>query len=483
MNTARSVRRLAAIPRRLIAPAIALAAGVSIASGGFLDGAVPPAASAVRLAAASPLASAGPAGGATAPAGSAPPLQLVETFPIETPLDHPALPEAHEVWLEMIASAGESLAFAEFYASNEPGSRLEPIIAAIEAAAARGVHVRFLAEEKFYKTYPATLDRLAAHAGIEVRRYNVGALMGGVLHAKYFLVDDREAFLGSQNFDWRALTHIQELGVRLGEPALVAALAKVFETDWGLAAGEQPALQLGGSWPPEASPGKSPGASLPDASASLPAPGASPPGPTASLPGATVVHIGDAPVRAAIVASPREWLPPGLAWDLPVILRMIDGAEATARIQLLSYRTVGRDGTYFDTLESALRRAAARGVRVEMLLADWSMRRGTIEGLQSLQALPGITVKLVTIPLWSGGFVPYARVIHAKYMVVDGRAAWIGTSNWERDYFYASRNVGLVIEGAAFAGQLEGLFRDGWEGPYAHEVDPCASYRPPRIGE
>ena len=143
-----------------------------------------------------------------------PVLQLVESVPLETPLDHPEMPEAHEVWLEMIADARDSLAFAEFYASNAPGSRLEPIIAAIEAAATRGVVVRFLAEEKFYRTYPGTLDRLAAHPGIEVRRYDVASLMGGVLHAKYFLVDGREAFLGSQNLDWRALTHILSTGRR-----------------------------------------------------------------------------------------------------------------------------------------------------------------------------------------------------------------------------------------------------------------------------
>jgi phosphatidylserine/phosphatidylglycerophosphate/cardiolipin synthase-like enzyme len=105
-----------------------------------------------------------------------------------------------------------------------------------------------------------------------------------------------------------------------------------------------------------------------------------------------------------------------------------------------------------------------------------------IGGLESMSLVPGITVKLITIPQWSGGFIPYARVAHAKYLVVDGERAWIGTSNWERSYFYQTRNVGLILDGASLAGRLDRFFADGWNSPYATAVDPCASYAPPRVG-
>jgi phosphatidylserine/phosphatidylglycerophosphate/cardiolipin synthase-like enzyme len=378
-------------------------------------------------------------------------LELVESFPVETRLDHPQLPEAHDIWREMIDSATHTLAFAEFYASNAPNSRLEPIVRAIESAASRGVQVRFLAEQKFYATYPRTLDRLDSRPGIEVRRFDVASLMGGVLHAKYFIVDGREAYLGSQNFDWRALTHIQELGVRIRESATVRALGDLFEADWAWAGGA----------PPENRIARSAGAYR------FPA---------------TVTTRADT-LQVTPVFSPRGWLPDDSLWDLPRLVGMIDEAQESVRVQLLTYRTVGRDGRFFDQLESALRRAAARGVEVQLLLAHWSKRASTIPGLQSLQVLPGITVKLVTIPAWSGGFIPYARVVHAKYMVVDGQRAWVGTSNWERDYFYHSRNVGLLVTGESFAALLEDYFRNGWHSPYAERVDPCAAYPVPRIGE
>src|SRR5262245_688460 len=81
-------------------------------------------------------------------------IELVESPPLETTLDHADLRNADAVWIEMIAGAKSTLDFAEFYCSNQPGSRLEAVVQALEAAAARGVKIRFLAEEKFYKTYP-----------------------------------------------------------------------------------------------------------------------------------------------------------------------------------------------------------------------------------------------------------------------------------------------------------------------------------------
>lgn len=377
-------------------------------------------------------------------------LQLIESFPVETSLDHAAIPEAYATWKTMIEGATRSLEFAEFYASDERGSRLEPIIEAVEAAAKRGVKVRFLAEKGFHKTYPEILDRLMAQPGVELRLYDVKSLMGGVLHAKYFLVDGQEAYLGSQNFDWRSLAHIQELGARIGEPEVVRAFYDVFETDWSLAGGGDRAFRR----------------PIPEGGYHFPA---------------TVLTGGDT-LRVTPVFSPKGWLPDESLWDLPRLVDLIGSARSTVRLQLLTYRAASKND-YFDTLETALRAAAARGVQVQLLLSDWCKRSGTIEGLQSLEALPGIEVKLVTIPPWSGGFIPFARVVHAKYLVIDEDKAWVGTSNWEKDYFLASRNVGLIIEGRGIAATLNGFFLDGWNGPYATAVDPCASYAPPRIGE
>jgi phosphatidylserine/phosphatidylglycerophosphate/cardiolipin synthase-like enzyme len=362
-----------------------------------------------------------------------PAIELVESAPLETALDHPELRNAAEVWVEMIEGAKLSIDLAQFYASNEPGSKLEKVVVAIEAALARGVRVRFLAEQKFVKIYPDTLERLT-RAGAVVRHFDLSSRGGGILHAKYFVVDEREAFLGSQNFDWRALEHIYELGARVRQPAVVGALAAVFAVDWALAGGE--------------------------------------PAPTAPAPAQ--------PAEATLVASPPALLPAGVAWDLPRLVALIDGAKASVEVELLTYRA-DDDGAAWDELEAPLIRAAARGVTVRLLLADWSKRKKTLAGLQRLARSSKIELRLISVPAWSGGFIPYARVAHAKLMVVDGARGWLGTSNWERDYFYQSRNVGLLLEDRAVVTQLAAFFASAWQSPYTAVFDPAAAYEAPRV--
>lgn len=377
-----------------------------------------------------------------------PVFELVESAPIETTLDHPEVRNADVVWIEMLRSAAHSLDFAEFYASSSPGSKLEGVMKALETAAARGVKVRFLLDLKFSATYPEMIQRLKAITGLELRVLDMSATTRGILHAKYFIVDGEEVFLGSQNFDWRSLEHIQELGVRVAQPDIAKAVSDVFTLDWAMAGGEM--LD-----------------------------------PLSLAPGGYVfparIGEGENEIKLTPVFSPKTLLPDPKLWELLKIVDLIDNARETVRVQVMSYKTVGNDKVYFDALEAALRRAAARGVKVQLLCADWSKRKGTIEGLQSLEPLDNIEVRMTTIPQWSGGFIPFARVSHAKCMVVDGRRAWIGTSNWEREYFSANRNLGLIIEGKSVGAQLDMIFNSVWNSSYASPVDPAAHYEAPKI--
>jgi phosphatidylserine/phosphatidylglycerophosphate/cardiolipin synthase-like enzyme len=374
-------------------------------------------------------------------------VDLVESVPVETNLDHADIPDAYEVWPEMIQAATHTLDLAEFYVSGAPASRLEAVVAAVEAAARRGVAVRLLVDASFSGKYPEILDRLAAQPRISLRRFDVRSVMGGILHAKYFVVDGRETYLGSQNFDWRSLTHIHEIGVRVRDPAATAVYARVFDLDWELAGGARPPAQEADSQTPQ---------SFSETAAG-----------------------GQAVVTP--VMSPRGFLPDPRTWELPRLVALIDGARRSVHVQVLTYGTTSRDGSPFPDLDDALRRAAARGVEVSLLVSDWDKKKGMVEAVQRLVRVPGVTARFIDVPPWSGGFVPFARVAHAKYMVVDGARAWVGTSNWEGDYFTRSRNVGLVVEGEAFATQLERVFHDAFTGPYAEPVDAERAYDPPKL--
>lgn len=385
------------------------------------------------------------AGSASASAStSASAIELVESPPAETTLDHPDIPNAADVWVTLVDRARTSIDFAEFYASDAatkdlPTSKLAPVLSAIERAVARGVVVRFLADSVFAPKYPDTLDRLK-RAGVTVRILDFGARGGGILHAKYFVVDGVESFVGSQNFDWRALEHIQEMGVHVTSAVVSGALLDIFDTDWELASGAPSETRVRRH------------ASRYDRE-------------VRALTGE----------RITLVGSPKGFLPNEASWDLPKLVALLDGSTRGIDVQLLTYKTKARDGSPFPTLDDALRRAAARGVRVRLLVSDWSSKPGSDARatLEALAALPNVEVRVIAIPKWSGGEIPFARVAHAKYMVVDGAHAWVGTSNWEGDYFTKSRNVGVIASGGALPPRLDRVFEGNWASAYASPLAPA----------
>ena len=114
------------------------------------------------------------------------------------------------------------------------------------------------------------------------------------------------------------------------------------------------------------------------------------------------------------------------------------------------------------------RRAGERGVKVRLLVSHWGAKpkSAALRSVQALAAHPNIEVRVLTVPAWSGGEIPFARVTHAKFMVADGRTAWVGTSNWEGDYFLKTRNVAIVAEGGALAPRLDKIFADDWSSAY-----------------
>ena len=352
-----------------------------------------------------------------------PAVVVVESPPVETSLDHPDVPNAADVWLEMVRGARKSIDLAEFYVSDAPGSHLHAVLEEIQRAAARGVHVRLFVDETFHAKYPEVPDAWAKTPNMESRRID---LRPGVLHAKYFVVDGADAYVGSQNFDWRSLDHIFEIGARVRAPHAVATLEKVFQADWDHAAPGAPAFHLDAA----ASEDKQGGAAL------------------------------------LLGASPRAMTPDTL-WDLPRLVGWLHQAQSRLRISVLTYKTKNRDGSDFHDLDEAVREAAARGVRVQLLVSTWGESDPSVEALATVR---GVEVRTFAVPRFSGGDIPFARIAHAKYAVFDEGRAWIGTSNWEGDYFFHSRNISLFLEHGAGPGQLARVFEDVWNGPYARPL-------------
>lgn len=354
--------------------------------------------------------------GATPPAD----LELAITVPVETKLGAHGLRTAQAVWVELIDSARSSIELGEFYATIKADSAISPVIDRLRAAAARGVKIRLIIDKKMEAVSAEGVAVLQTIPGLEIRAITFGE---GVQHAKYLIADGRRAFVGSQNFDWRSLQHIHELGVRVELPALVAAMRVVFERDWATR------------------------------------------GPSAG----TIVR-GD---RVDLVVSPA----PEAVGEL---VRLIGAAQKELEVELLEYCPLDYPKKrHYPPIDAALRDASARGVRLRLLVSHWNTDRPCLDHLKSLAILPNVEVRIATIPEASTGFIPYARVIHAKYMVADGTVLWLGTSNWAGGYFDHSRNFELAIRDAALAAKVSAIHRELWSSTYAQAIDLHKSYPPP----
>jgi phosphatidylserine/phosphatidylglycerophosphate/cardiolipin synthase-like enzyme len=388
-----------------------------------------------------------------APVPPSPDIEIVESIPIGTSLDNPEIRNTHEVWLEMINGARKTLDLEEYYVSDAMGKMLEDVLAAIGSAADRGVKVRFIVDARMYRTYPESVDRLGRHRNIEVRRIDFGPIAGGVQHSKYFIVDSHEVFVGSQNFDWRSLEHIHELGLRINDRRIAAAYGDVFNLDWQLANLPTEAIQS---------------FSLPKKRYRIP------------------MRVKDSPSEAAAIFptfSPIGFIPDAALWDERAIVELIDGARRSLSLQFLSYSPIDRQGGRYTVIDDALRRAAKRGVKVRMIVSDWEKGTSAVPALKDLASLTNVEVAFTVIPDWAGGYIPFARVEHCKYVVADDTKFWLGTGNCEKNYFYSSRNLGIAGTSPNLAGALSRIFSKSWNSPYKEAVTQTGEYAPREHGE
>ncbi len=359
-----------------------------------------------------------------------PGFELVHDAPVETSLRTPDLRDAVTVWCDMIAHAKHSIDFEQFYVAGRKGESLDRVLDALDAAARRGVRIRFLMEKKgLSASDQETLDRLKAIPNLEFRLLDFARLSGdGIIHAKIFTVDGREAYLGSQNFDWRSVKHIDETGVRIADTHIVGQLQAIFSEDWSAQASIGQGVAV------------APLRFADDRSEEM------------------------RPIR--LVASPNAFDPSGVGDSERELVRLIDVARDHIHVEVMEYSPLARDGGPYPVIDDALRRAARRGVRIRLLVADWSLSGKRLPGLLSLADLPNVDVRVARIPPASAGPIPYARVVHTKVMTIDDKIAWVGTSNWEGGYLDKSRNVELIFRSKPMAVRVDALESQLWTSTY-----------------
>jgi len=381
---------------------------------------------------------------------SIPGFELVQTAPVETTLKNSDLRDPATVWSELFDNARHEILIGQFYAVNKPGSVFSKVVERLAAAGQRGVKIRFLLDQKGVGlSEQSTIEQLKAIPNLELRVIDFNKLTGnGIIHAKYLVVDGAAAYVGSQNFDWRSFEHIHETGVRITEPKLVAQVQAIFNQDW-----RAQALTMQGMVVP-------------------------------------ALNVARQPLNlqrdAMLLASPQAYNPAGVDDSEAALPALLAQAKSEVRVQLLDYAPLsyGPKGTrpYYAVIDNAVRAAANRGVKIKLLVSNWNLEALPQVYLKSLAILPNVEIRVATLPVASTGFIPFARVIHSKTMVIDNQIAWVGTSNWSGGYFDLSRNLEVVMRNEKMAQRLAALQEQIWSSGYTQPLDINRNYPKPAKG-
>lgn len=370
--------------------------------------------------------------------------QIVESVPKETTMEGSHLPRTQDVWLNMINNAKSTLDIGMFYIANKKGEALEPVLDAIKNAAARGVKVRVLIDSSFYSGSEKSADELMGINNITVAKISFKNSGGGIMHAKYMIADGRDLYTGSANMDWRALDHIHELGIRVKNRKLAKNFEAIFNYDWNNSDIGRNTIKENISFD-------------------------------------EIINVyNELSIRTKNYGSitlfpcfsPIGRMPEGFSNEREELVNIINNAKRSLHIQMYAYNT--RDE--FTDIDKALRNAAERGVKIKIIFSNWAIRKGATEVIQDLTKVPNIEVKFSAIPEHSTGFIPYARVEHCKYFVADNNISWVSSANWERGYFYGSRNATLVIDNRNVNKALKKIFMTDWNSKYTETVDANKTY-------
>lgn len=376
-------------------------------------------------------------------------IRAVESVPEGVKLDHPNIPQTYDVWKEMIERADEKIRIGAFYFSSNQ-SLLADLLNRLEQKASEGVAVRIVIGSQFLQHFRKVANRLKETKGIRVRKYQLKPLLTGVMHAKYMVIDEERAYLGSANFDWRALKHIREIGLVYSTDHLVNRTIEVFRTDWkfaGLNQQErknwerlQPSIQGVSAKPFPRPEGK----------------------------------------QSTLVASAPAITPEGIMPSQEALIRVINGAKDELFMDVYKYTPWDYfNNKYSDRIDRAIRRAEARGVDIKMLVDKTMVDNEAEAYLKSLFMLDGIDVKVIKIPQSENGYIPHARLSHSKLVIADGELSWVGTTNLQWSYFTQSRNLDIVTWEKKTVSELRRFFLSGWESELSTRLDPTHDYRAP----
>ena len=139
--------------------------------------------------------------------------------------DQPGAHHVASIYLWLAAQARRSLDITDAYLVTP-----EPVVAALEAAARRGVSVRFLLPGNNNHPFAAASAR-RRYARLLAAGARIYEWRGMMVHAKTAVADGEISLVGSSNLDPLSMTRNYELNLLVADAATGGAMREMFERD------------------------------------------------------------------------------------------------------------------------------------------------------------------------------------------------------------------------------------------------------------
>lgn len=361
------------------------------------------------------------------------------------------------------------------------------------AAADRGVRVRLLLDDINTRGLDPEYLALSGHPNIEVRLFNPAknraqSLRRGAemllrlftvtrrMHNKAWIVDGRVAIIGGRNigdtyFDAARDINSADMDAALIGPA-VSHVSAIFDEFWNSAL----VLPISSLW-------KDRVADLVTFRSTLAAVAQTGPAReylAGSLPGEDAAALFDAgpPIfwskTARVLSDPpaKTQRLEKERWLINTLAATLSRAEKQVRITT-AYFVPGREGV------DGLRRISERGVRISILTNSLaSTNQVTVHGgyAESRPALLKCGIRLFELRpcdadrAESSLFGSDGATLHAKNFSIDGRISFIGSFNFDLRSAFLNTEMGLLVEDAEIATQIDAVFVDATSERKSYEV-------------
>lgn len=401
---------------------------------------------------------------------------------------------------------------------------------AIENAADRNINIRLLQHSGVYPDYTEEPSDLASgRPNVESVTLLLEEWWGsGVVHAKVWISDHQDVYIGSANNDWKSLTQVKELGIYMvGCPKVVKQVETYFDNLWKLghlnaSASTKPVWD--GQWQIERQVPCWSNFFHPSERCRSPLPKY-----------VEVPHVTGYPVLSEpfVLKVPMQtpggnfstlqpqlsylsFAPPELlfgkmqtdeqAWVDTIKSVSLGGTVRINTMDWLGQSEFAKTTVFWSTLSSAISEVVfSKHANVRILVAYWAhFIDNTDEYLKSLlysnvlcssskynncsgkldiryYVVPGFNLTGPAIDkngaATGNSYPSYTRVNHGKYAVSDQRAH-IGTSNLIWDYFYTTSGISFGTYNPAIVLQLQQTFDADWSSPYTVPVNPSGGIKP-----